>query len=506
MPLSFDIGAQSNAPVPPAQPAQGVSVAPRPTGTAASDQGVADQVGAIVTGGTFDGLSLSYNGTTRAISGTNTDKGSTAVAAHEAELDPHPQYHTSAEVADDIAAHSAAVDPHGDRAYADSGDAATAAAAAAALAATELGDLADVDLTGATAGDALVFDGTNWLPVAGGGGGGGVTDHGALTGLADDDHPQYHDDARGDARYLQLSGGTLSGQVFYSTESTSGAGFIARVYSDGNPGSMGVNAQRFRGTLATPAVVEAGDLLGSFGAQGYANTGVSIGLSGIVGQVRVEAAEQFSASAMGTRMSFRTTPIGSTSPANALGVGPSGELEVSTGKDPGAAGQVLTSQGAGSPPTWSSPGDGWTYVVMGADEVWSSNVSYTHLVSLEFLAAAAGTYLVEWTVIYSTSATSSLPRFTLVRPATSVTLSIRLFTTPGTGTPSSIWHSMTSAQVYTPSGTAPSLEPLLLQGGGLVIAGGAMSGAGIRISGGPELAGQSVTVKAGSLLRWRKVA
>jgi hypothetical protein len=28
------------------------------------------------------------------------------------------------------------------------------------------------------------------------GGGGGVTDHGALTGLADDDHTQYHDDAR----------------------------------------------------------------------------------------------------------------------------------------------------------------------------------------------------------------------------------------------------------------------------------------------------------------------
>lgn len=38
----------------------------------------------------------------------------------------------------------------------------------------------------------------------GGGGGGGVTDHGALTGLADDDHTQYHNDTRGDARYSQL--------------------------------------------------------------------------------------------------------------------------------------------------------------------------------------------------------------------------------------------------------------------------------------------------------------
>jgi hypothetical protein len=33
---------------------------------------------------------------------------------------------------------------------------------------------------------------------------GGVTDHGALTGLADDDHPQYYNQARGDARYSQL--------------------------------------------------------------------------------------------------------------------------------------------------------------------------------------------------------------------------------------------------------------------------------------------------------------
>ena len=38
-----------------------------------------------------------------------------------------------------------------------------------------------------------------------GGGGGGVTDHGALTGLGDDDHPQYLNNARGDARYAALS-------------------------------------------------------------------------------------------------------------------------------------------------------------------------------------------------------------------------------------------------------------------------------------------------------------
>lgn len=49
----------------------------------------------------------------------------------------------------------------------------------------------------------VVDDGGGQVSVTvSGTGGGGVTDHGALTGLSDDDHTQYHNDARGDARYL----------------------------------------------------------------------------------------------------------------------------------------------------------------------------------------------------------------------------------------------------------------------------------------------------------------
>lgn len=40
-----------------------------------------------------------------------------------------------------------------------------------------------------------------------------VVDHGLIAGLGDDDHTQYHNDARGDARYLKLTGGTVSGDV-----------------------------------------------------------------------------------------------------------------------------------------------------------------------------------------------------------------------------------------------------------------------------------------------------
>jgi len=44
----------------------------------------------------------------------------------------------------------------------------------------------------------------------GSGGSGGVTDHGALTGLADDDHPQYLTNARGDALFLTPAEGNAA--------------------------------------------------------------------------------------------------------------------------------------------------------------------------------------------------------------------------------------------------------------------------------------------------------
>jgi len=48
-----------------------------------------------------------------------------------------------------------------------------------------------------------------------------ITDHGSLSGLADDDHTQYHNDTRGDARYYtqtQLNNGQLDNRYFTETE------------------------------------------------------------------------------------------------------------------------------------------------------------------------------------------------------------------------------------------------------------------------------------------------
>ncbi len=48
-----------------------------------------------------------------------------------------------------------------------------------------------------------------------------ITDHGELTGLGDDDHPQYHNDVRGDARYYtetELDAGQLDNRYYTEAE------------------------------------------------------------------------------------------------------------------------------------------------------------------------------------------------------------------------------------------------------------------------------------------------
>lgn len=99
---------------------------------------------------------------------------SAALAAHVAALDPHPQYQTQTE---------------GDTRY-----------------------VRTVNGTGP--------DGTGNVTVAAGGGG-GVTDHGALTGLTDDDHPQYHNNVRGDARYTVVVSSTSALKALDTTVVTS---------------------------------------------------------------------------------------------------------------------------------------------------------------------------------------------------------------------------------------------------------------------------------------------
>ena len=57
-------------------------------------------------------------------------------------------------------------------------------------------------------------------------------DHGTTTGLADDDHTQYHTDARGDARYVELGGDTMTGLLVLSADPAAALGAATKQYVD----------------------------------------------------------------------------------------------------------------------------------------------------------------------------------------------------------------------------------------------------------------------------------
>lgn len=112
-----------------------------------------------------------------------------------------------------------------------------------AIAATVLDDLNDVDASTPTNGDVLTWDGSQWVPQ---GGVGAATDHGALTGLADDDHAQYHTDTRAQT--------WLNGTVPSQAEAEAGTATTVR----------GWTAQRIKQAIAalTPAAANVEDING----------------------------------------------------------------------------------------------------------------------------------------------------------------------------------------------------------------------------------------------------
>lgn len=65
----------------------------------------------------------------------------------------------------------------------------------------------------------------------------GVTDHGELAGLGDDDHVQYYNQARGDARYLRLAGGVMTGLLTLSGAPTIDLHAATKKYVDDNIGA-----------------------------------------------------------------------------------------------------------------------------------------------------------------------------------------------------------------------------------------------------------------------------
>lgn len=151
----------------------------------------------------------------------------------------------------------------------------------------------DVTVTAAASGDVLAHDGTNWVdetPVvtsAGAGDAGKLLrldaggqvdataindadiDHGSLGGLADDDHAQYHNDARGDLLYAPIAKGVTNGDAHDHTGgdggtiaygSLSGTPSIPTQYTDENARDA-IGTALVAGTNISIAVSDAGDTI-----------------------------------------------------------------------------------------------------------------------------------------------------------------------------------------------------------------------------------------------------
>jgi hypothetical protein len=166
----------------------------------------------------------------------STGTAAAAVAAHAANADPHPDYATSAELAGKadasaLTSHAAATLAHGISTFgAGLIDDIDAGAARATLG---LGSAAILN-AGMAANSLVQLDTSARLPAIDGsqltGLPSGVSAHSALTGLAADDHAQYYNQARGDARY------SLTGHAHTGTYEPAGAVSAHAVAADPHPG------------------------------------------------------------------------------------------------------------------------------------------------------------------------------------------------------------------------------------------------------------------------------
>lgn len=112
-------------------------------------------------------------------------------------------------------------------------------------------DIDDINATG-TKDDTTYLRGDGTWSVPAGGGGGGVSDHGSLTGLADDDHPQYHNNARGDARYALTTHDHVAADISNST--TVGRAVLTAVDAAAGRTAIGAGTSSLvLGTLGTEA-------------------------------------------------------------------------------------------------------------------------------------------------------------------------------------------------------------------------------------------------------------
>ena len=228
---------------------------------------------------------------------------------------------TNYEVGGAVATHAAISTAH----HTKYTDAEATTQAEAAIAAAVLDDLSDVTETTITTGDVLRWNGTAWVNYADSAYTGGSTDHGALTGLGDDDHTQY---------FLADGSRDLTGDLTHTVVSDT----LFPLYE----------AQR---ADAGPGAVDDNDVLWQLAASGHDGTGYIPG-AGI--EARIDGTP--ATNVMPTELVFSTNTGGATA-TEQWRIAPNGDIEplvayLQLGTEADPVGYMASEQ-------ISMVGDGW---------------------------------------------------------------------------------------------------------------------------------------------------
>lgn len=362
--------------------------------------------------------------------------------------------------------------------------------------------LALLEQDGATVAQVLAWDGSGgWTPTTLLDTEGPI-DHGALMGLADDDHPHYLNQARGDARYSQL-GHT------HSTEAVTG---LVELIQDTFAGSavagsgVTITYDDGAGTLTFEAT--------GGGSGGFANPMLDYG-DLIVGQsagspARLAPGADGQVLTMSAGLPSWQDPTGGgggmPNPMLDFGDLIYGQSAGSPARLPiGAEGQVL--RVVSGLPSWDDEaaggGDRWTYLKLTADHI-NGTVTPSDIPDLQFNFPSAGSYEIEGKLLVQTEFAAVHPRLTAYEPNNANGAWV-IFITQNTSSGFTATGGTGATGGITSGGTARNVNlPMLAYVDAFYIA-SAASTTPWKMGLVSETSNTNVRVLAGSFVRWRKL-
>src|SRR5208283_5406101 len=120
-------------------------------------------------------------------------------------------------------------------------------------------------------------------------------------------------------------GTTAPAATLHVVSTSTAAGFVDVYNNTLNAVTFATRAAR--GTPTSPAVVQAGDIIGGFTGRGWTGSG---GFSGGRGALIIHANETWSGTAQGTYMQFNTTALGTAYQAERMRLDNAGNLGIGT--------------------------------------------------------------------------------------------------------------------------------------------------------------------------------